>query len=98
MTRQETIAMHRRRLRTTLAVPLVSNATTQARPQESLALSVHRSQAAEFNKLYRDAGITSAHHKPDGTAVLESRQGRNQVLKLRKMRDNDAGYGDHAGR
>ena len=89
---------HRRRLRSKLAVPMVGNAISQARPLESLGLAVHPDQVREFNEFYRKHGITSAYHKPDGTCVLEARQGRNQVLKLRDYRDQDACYGDYAGK
>jgi len=79
------------------AVPNINNAINQAKPLESVGLGVHRTQATEFNEMYRDAGISGAMHKEDGTLVLESRQARNKVLKLRGCRDNDAGYGDWGG-
>ena len=78
-------------------VPMVNNAINQAKPLESVGLSVHRNQVAEFNQMYADAKIVGAHHKADGTLVLESRQARNAVLKLRGARDNDACYGDYGG-
>ena len=78
-------------------VPNVNLATTQANPLESVGLGVHRTQVEEFNQMYRDAKISGAAHKEDGTLVLESRKARNEVLKLRGCRDNDAGYGDHSG-
>lgn len=79
------------------AVPNVNNAINQANPLKSVSIGVHRSQVAEFNKMYKDAGIVGAGHEADGTLVLESRQARNDVLKLRGCRDNDAGYGDYCG-
>ena len=78
-------------------VPNVGNAISQANPLESQSIGVHRTQVAEFNKMYKDAKISGAMHKEDGTLVLESRQARNEVLKLRGCRDNDAGYGDYCG-
>ena len=36
-------------------------------------------------------------HKENGNLVMESRKARNEVLKLRGCRDNDAGYGDYSG-
>lgn len=78
-------------------VPNVNNAINQANPLESQAIGVHRSQVKEFNEYYKKNGIVGAVHKPDGTLVMESRQARNEVLKLRGCRDNDAGYGDYAG-
>lgn len=78
-------------------VPNVNNAINQANPLESQAIGVHRTQVKEFNEYYKKHGIVGAVHKPDGTLVMESRQARNEVLKLRGCRDNDAGYGDYAG-
>lgn len=78
-------------------VPQIARGATQDRPQLSIGLGVPRFQVDEFNAFYASAGITGAYHRPDGTCVIESRKARNQLLKLRGMRDNDAGYGDHAG-
>lgn len=72
-------------------------AIRRGKPLESVGLSVHRTQATEFNKYYRDNGITGVHHKPNGDCVIESREQRNKVLALRGLRDQDAGYGDFAG-
>ena len=77
--------------------PMVARGASQDRPLESVALSCHPLQVAEFNAMYAAAGITGASHRADGTCVLESRRARNEALKLRGLRDNDAGYGDHAG-
>jgi len=79
------------------AVPKVNNAINQAKPLESVGMACHRQQVTEFNEMYRDKGISGAYHKKDGTLVLESRQARNDVLKARGCRDNDAGYGDFGG-
>tara|TARA_R100001594_G_scaffold93186_1_gene127530 strand:+ start:4413 stop:4826 length:414 start_codon:yes stop_codon:yes gene_type:complete len=74
---------------------------------KSLGAGVPAHQVDSMNAAYRRAAaedpgrygsLSGAHHKPDGTLVCESRQARNAVLKLRNRRDNDAGYGDHAGR
>jgi hypothetical protein len=43
-------------------------------------------------------GITGARHLPDGTLECDSRSARNAVMKARQLRDQDAGYGDWAGR
>lgn len=89
--------IHGPRLRSSLGVPMIGGAINQAKPLRSLGLGCHRTQAREFNQYYRENGITGAHHDKDGVCVLESRQARNKVLKLRGLRDNDAGYGDWAG-
>ncbi len=79
------------------SVPRVAMPISDTKPLNSLGLSVHREQAAEFNALYKERGITGAHHEANGDCVITSKKARNQVLKARGMRDNDAGYGDHAG-
>jgi hypothetical protein len=80
------------------AVPMLGTAISVAKPLKSIGLGCHRTQVEEFNQFYRENGINSAHHDANGDCILESRQARNQVLKLRGMRDNDAGYGDHSGK
>jgi hypothetical protein len=80
------------------AVPMIGGvAISEAKPLRSLGLACHSNQVAEFNQFYRENGIVGASHESDGTCVLESRKARNEVLKLRGLRDNDAGYGDWAG-
>jgi hypothetical protein len=78
-------------------VPRIGGAISQANPLRSIGLGVHPSQVQEFNSWYRENGIAGAGHTPDGACILESRKARNEVLKLRGVRDNDAGYGDHSG-
>ncbi len=67
------------------------------RPVVSVGLGCTRKQVPEFNRRLEAAGITGAHHAPNGDLVIETRQARNEVLKMRNMRDCDAGYGDWAG-
>ena len=98
MTRREKRQLARQRLRSPLGVPMVGVAISQAAPLRSLGLGCARRQVGEFNRYYREHGISGAYHDSDGTCVLESRQARNKVLKLRGLRDNDAGYGDWAGK
>jgi hypothetical protein len=78
-------------------VPNINCAYSQANPMESQSIGVHRTQVKEFNEMYKKAGIVGAMHKENGNLVLESRKARNEVLKLRGCRDNDAGYGDYGG-
>lgn len=79
------------------AIPNIATSISQANPLRSLGLGCHRNQVGEFNQFYAENGITGAYHDSDGTCVLESRKARNEVLKLRRLRDNDAGYGDWGG-
>jgi len=80
-----------------LGIPMISRAYLSGKPHVSTAMGVPASQVKEFNDMYQEAGITSAYHRPDGSLVEETRQARNDVMKLRRFRDQDAGYGDHAG-
>lgn len=73
-------------------------ATSYSRPLKSLGMAVNPKQVRQFNEAYVAAGITGARHAADGTCEIDSRQARNQVLRLRGLRDNDAGYGDYAGK
>lgn len=76
-------------------VPMIS--TAYSKPLQSLGAGCHPKQVTEFNQMLAGAGITGARHLPDGKCEFDSREARNQVLKLRNLRDNDAGYGDYAG-
>lgn len=78
-------------------VPRIGLSISAVNPLKSIGLGCHPSQVSEFNQWYQDSGVSCAHHEPDGTCVIESRKSRNQVLKLRGLRDNDACYGDHSG-
>jgi len=65
---------------------------------DDIGLAVPKKCVAKFNKFYADNGVSGVYHKPNGDCVVESRQARNAVLKLRNLRDNEAGYGDWAGK
>jgi hypothetical protein len=78
-------------------VPMIGCAISAANPWRSVGLACASHQTSEFNQFYQDNGISGAHHDTDGTFVAESRKARNDVLKLRNMRDNDASYGDWSG-
>lgn len=79
------------------AVPRIGVAISQANPLRSIGLACHRDDVGKYNEFLKSKGVTGAYHDKDGTCVIESRQARNQVLKARNLRDNDAGYGDWAG-
>lgn len=95
--RPVTLAEFRKHRKTavTEGVPMISSG--YKRPLRSMALACHKSQVEEFNQSLSSAGITGARHLADGTCEIDSREARNQVLRHRNLRDNDAGYGDHAG-
>ena len=70
---------------------------SEKRPDISQNLACHPSQVQEFNKLYRERGITCAQHLPNGDLEYSSRKSRNAVMKSRNLLDRDAGYGDWNG-
>jgi hypothetical protein len=78
-------------------VPMIGNSISESNPLRSVGAGCHRMQVDEFNKYYKERGISGAYHERDGTCVFESRKARNEVMKLRGLRDNDAGYGDWSG-
>jgi len=41
---------------------------------------------------------TGAYYTPDGECVISTRAVRAREMRRRQFQDNDAGYGDHAGR
>jgi hypothetical protein len=63
----------------------------------SEAMACHPTQSREFNEAYKKAGITGAEHLEDGSLHIRSRRARAEIMKMRNMRDSDAGYGDHPG-
>ena len=72
--------------------------TSGAFPQHCSALGVGSSPGAR-RRLYEDSVKLGVPTVPDrrGDPVFESRRHRNKYLAAMGHRDNDAGYGDHAG-
>ena len=68
------------------------------RPLKSVGASVPKHQAKEFNQLYAAHGISGANHDANGNLRFDSREARRKVCKLSGIRDNDAGFGDYAGK
>lgn len=62
-------------------------------PKESIALSVHSTQAKEANEQAAKAGLATR-YKDDGTAVIPSRAEQAKLVKARGMFNRGAGYGD----
>lgn len=70
-------------------------AIDSSRPWRSLSAACHPSQAERYNQELRNRGYTSAHFDPQtGIPQATDRNGRNGVLEVRKMFDQDGGYGD----
>lgn len=62
-------------------------------PKESVALSVHSSQAKEAQEHANKAGV-SVEYKPDGTCVVPSRAEQKKLVASRGYFNKGAGYGD----
>lgn len=73
----------------------VRGAYGEGKPLVSQSLGCHSSQVEDFNRRLKEAGISGARHRPDGTLEITSRTARNQVMRLRGAKDLDGGYGDH---
>lgn len=67
-------------------------------PWRSEHLRIAPEDVKSVNEDLRRHGVVNAAFDEKGRAVAHSRQGRNGLLKFMNVRDNDAGYGDYAGR
>lgn len=77
--------------------PRKTYSTAYSTPQVSVAAGVHSGQAAEFNEMYKQHGITGAYHRQDGALVISDNNSRNEVMKVRGLFDREAGYRQWAG-
>ena len=62
-------------------------------PKESIALSVHRTQAKEANEHAAVHGCATR-YKDDGTAVVPSRADQKKLVKARGYFNRSGSYGD----
>lgn len=62
-------------------------------PMVSEALAVHPSQVQQANDRAKRHGLHTV-YRPDGMAVIPSRNERKRLLRLESMHDNCGGYGD----
>jgi hypothetical protein len=58
------------------------------------ALSVHPDQAAEFQQLTKQLGLSGIQYDQRGRCTVTSREHRKIWMRERGLRDNDGGYGD----
>lgn len=64
----------------------------------SVDLGVHPKQIPAIQNLLERRGVTATQFdKGTGDCYIQNRKHRNDILKARGMRDQDAGYGDWAG-
>lgn len=70
----------------------------ESRPWRSNNVRVAPEDVKRVNEELRRHGVVNAGFDSDGRAVAHSNQGRNGILRYMNMRDNDAGYSQHAGK
>lgn len=73
------------------------SAICEKNPWVSTAAAVHVDQVARFNQELKDKKISGIRYRTDGKAECTSNKARNTLMKMRNMRDGDAGYGQYAG-
>jgi hypothetical protein len=73
------------------------SAICEKNPWVSTAAAVHADQVPKFNEELKNNKVAGAYYRKDGKLVCTSRSARNRVLRMRNLRDGDAGYGDYAG-
>jgi hypothetical protein len=84
------------------AVTKRSGSSPWYKDQPCMAMSIKPEEAtpervAQENEAARKHG-TGAYYDKDGTCFLPSRGGRAKEMRRRSVQDNDAGFGDWAGR
>lgn len=73
------------------------SAICEKNPWVSTAAAVHVDQVPRFNAQLKEQKVAGARYRADGKLECTSRKARNTVMKMRNLRDGDAGYGDYAG-
>ncbi len=63
-------------------------------PLLSEGMGCMKAQVPEMRQVIRKHGIQGVTVRDSGQLEITSRQGRRELLKVRGMVDNDAGYGD----
>jgi hypothetical protein len=75
-------------------VSLGTVAYSGSKPLESLALSCHPDQVAEYNEAARKEGLTGISWDARGRCSITSRGDRKAWLRVQGLHDNEGGYGD----
>ena len=75
-------------------VPMGTVAYSQSKPLKSLALSCHRDNADEYNRVAKLAGLTGIKWDKNGDCEITSRSDRAKWLRGQQQHDQDGGYGD----
>lgn len=71
---------------------------SESRPWVSKNAHVHPDHVESMNQHLKEHGVRGAEFNKNGDMVAYSRKARSEALKACGYRDNDAGYGDYAGK
>ena len=76
------------------APALTSNTYSQHDPLKSDGLGCMKSQVKDLRDVIRKHNIQGVQVKESGQLEITSRRGRKELLRVRGLVDNEAGYGD----
>ena len=76
------------------APPMTANTYTEHDPLLSDGVGCMKAQVPEMREAIRRNGIQGAQVLDNGQIRFTSRRARREVLRMRGLRDADAGYGD----
>lgn len=79
-----------------LGVAMLAGNTSECWPMKSDALAIHPSQIKAVMEHDRKHGIATEYDPKDGRCIIKDQGQYRDLLKLRKMHQNNGGYGtDH---
>lgn len=76
------------------APAMVSDTYSEHDPLKSDGLGCMKSQVPELRSVIKKHNIQGVQVKNDGQLEITSRRGRKELLAVRGLVDNEAGYGD----
>lgn len=71
---------------------------SEGTPWRSENVRISPEDVRNVNEELKRHGVVNAGFDEAGRAIAHSRQGRNGILKYMNLRDNDASFGDWAGK
>lgn len=77
-----------------LGVPMISSTYTDANPLVSEGVGCMKSQVGKLRETIKKRGIVGARVRDNGQVEFTSRRARKELLRVRGLIDNEAGYGD----
>lgn len=75
-------------------VPSIATTYSDANPLVNDGVGCMKAQVPEMREAIRKRGIVGARVKDNGQIEFTSRRARKQVLAMRGLHDNEAGYSD----